>query len=168
MSDALEGTGMRTTVCHVDVNRCTGCGTCVAVCPHGAVSLRGGVASIDEALCRGCGECVEACPSGAVTLEARLPAALESSGSRVPTPGADEYVAVPVSRQDRIVVPGATSLLARVSRALAPAALSLAAAVGQAWLNRMVERGAAPVSASACAPRGGRPRRWRGRGRGRC
>lgn len=43
-------------------NRCTGCGTCAAVCPAGA---RGKSGEIDSARCIGCGACAAACPSGA-------------------------------------------------------------------------------------------------------
>jgi heterodisulfide reductase subunit A2 len=46
---------------------CSGCKTCIAMCPFSAVSYDGEktVAVINEALCKGCGTCVAACPSGA-------------------------------------------------------------------------------------------------------
>jgi len=46
---------------------CSGCKTCIAMCPFSAVSYDGekAVAVINEALCKGCGTCVAACPSGA-------------------------------------------------------------------------------------------------------
>ena len=48
--------------------RCRGCGTCVKVCPAGAVSLavESGKARFDRAKCRGCFECVSKCPAGAL------------------------------------------------------------------------------------------------------
>jgi electron transfer flavoprotein alpha subunit len=55
---------------------CTGCETCVAACPFGAIEMRDGKAFITEA-CTLCGACVEACPVQAIekTAEAGLPAA---------------------------------------------------------------------------------------------
>jgi len=44
--------------------RCAGCGTCAAVCPHGAPPPGSG-------LCTACGECIEACPAGARELAGR-------------------------------------------------------------------------------------------------
>ncbi len=46
---------------------CSGCKTCIGLCPYNAISFDEGkaVAVINEALCKGCGTCVAACPSGA-------------------------------------------------------------------------------------------------------
>ena len=44
--------------------RCASCGTCEAVCPHGAPPPGSG-------LCTACGDCVEACPAGARELVGR-------------------------------------------------------------------------------------------------
>jgi heterodisulfide reductase subunit A-like polyferredoxin len=55
------------TTAHIEVELCTGCGTCLTVCPfdsiHRNVTTR--QAEINEALCKGCGTCIAACPSGA-------------------------------------------------------------------------------------------------------
>jgi pyruvate formate lyase activating enzyme len=82
-----DGPGIRTTVflkgcparclwCHnpegqsfapevlVVETRCASCGTCAAVCPHGAPPPGSG-------LCTACGACVEACPAGARQLAGR-------------------------------------------------------------------------------------------------
>jgi len=47
---------------------CSGCKTCVSLCPYHAISLlaANGRSAINEALCKGCGTCVAACPSGAI------------------------------------------------------------------------------------------------------
>jgi len=46
---------------------CLACGTCVDVCPVGAISIEGGRARV-AAACKGCGRCVAACPTGAMRL----------------------------------------------------------------------------------------------------
>ena len=45
---------------------CSGCKTCVALCPYSAVTydIEKLKAAVNEALCKGCGTCVAACPSG--------------------------------------------------------------------------------------------------------
>jgi NAD-dependent dihydropyrimidine dehydrogenase PreA subunit len=67
----------------VDVERCTGCGACVEICPSSALYLVDGKAMVDGALCTECEACLPACPSGAITFTgqeepvteaARLPA----------------------------------------------------------------------------------------------
>ena len=50
--------------------RCTACGTCVAQCPAGALSIEDGVAVADPALCIGCFCCQEMCPEKAIALAA--------------------------------------------------------------------------------------------------
>ncbi|MBN2494066.1 MAG: CoB--CoM heterodisulfide reductase iron-sulfur subunit A family protein [Deltaproteobacteria bacterium] len=47
---------------------CSGCRTCLDVCPYDAVRFdeEAGRASIDETMCRGCGTCVASCPSAAI------------------------------------------------------------------------------------------------------
>jgi heterodisulfide reductase subunit A len=53
-------------------DKCSGCGTCEALCPYKAIELqsRDGtrVSHITEVLCKGCGTCGAACPSGAITM----------------------------------------------------------------------------------------------------
>lgn len=41
---------------NVDPDLCTGCGSCIAVCPAEAITFDGECARIDEALCAECGE----------------------------------------------------------------------------------------------------------------
>jgi len=61
----------------VDESRCTGCLTCVRICPFGVPimkpSLAGvgkimGAAYIEAAVCQGCGSCVAECPARAIQL----------------------------------------------------------------------------------------------------
>jgi heterodisulfide reductase subunit A len=52
----------------IDADTCTGCRTCVGVCPYGALKFDEELnrACLDEGLCRGCGTCVASCPSNAI------------------------------------------------------------------------------------------------------
>ncbi len=47
---------------------CSGCKSCIPLCPYTAISLAADKqkAFINEALCKGCGVCVAACPSGSI------------------------------------------------------------------------------------------------------
>jgi ferredoxin len=55
----------------LDESLCTGCGTCVDVCPHAVLSLgRVPVRIVDRDACMECGACVVNCVAGALTVEA--------------------------------------------------------------------------------------------------
>ncbi len=47
---------------------CSGCKTCIPMCPYSAISFLEDKkkAEINEVLCKGCGTCVAACPSGSI------------------------------------------------------------------------------------------------------
>jgi heterodisulfide reductase subunit A2 len=47
---------------------CSGCKTCVSLCPYHAIAIEAGTlhAAVNGALCKGCGTCVAACPSSAL------------------------------------------------------------------------------------------------------
>ena len=47
---------------------CSGCKTCVPMCPYQAISFSDTEkkAKINEVLCKGCGTCVAACPSASI------------------------------------------------------------------------------------------------------
>ena len=53
---------------YVDQARCTGCGTCLGLCPRGAIALENGVAIIAPDLCNECRDCLDACPQAAIVL----------------------------------------------------------------------------------------------------
>lgn len=57
----------------VDRDRCTGCGSCVRVCPQGTVRLSRGKARIDSGRCIRCYCCHEMCEGRAISLQ-RSPA----------------------------------------------------------------------------------------------
>jgi len=50
---------------------CTGCKTCISVCPYSAISFDDfrRISVVNEALCHGCGVCAAACPSGAARVK---------------------------------------------------------------------------------------------------
>jgi heterodisulfide reductase subunit A-like polyferredoxin len=61
----------------VDESSCTGCLTCVRICPFGVPVIRPGLsgvgdimgaAYIEAAVCQGCGSCVSECPARAIQL----------------------------------------------------------------------------------------------------
>jgi heterodisulfide reductase subunit A len=58
------------TICYVNPDRCSGCGSCVAVCAYSAADMNEekGVAEINEAMCKGCGACAATCRCGAIDL----------------------------------------------------------------------------------------------------
>ncbi len=57
------------TTALVDEKLCSGCKTCLSVCPYTAISFIEDrkVALVNEALCKGCGTCVATCPAQAIT-----------------------------------------------------------------------------------------------------
>lgn len=71
LSELVEGRDLVVDpqVAVVDAERCSGCKTCIQVCPYKAISWHGQqkVAEVADILCRGCGTCVAACPAGAIT-----------------------------------------------------------------------------------------------------
>jgi heterodisulfide reductase subunit A-like polyferredoxin len=65
------------SVAVVDAARCTGCLTCVRICPFGVPKMRidltgvGGItgaAYIEASICQGCGSCAAECPARAIQL----------------------------------------------------------------------------------------------------
>jgi ferredoxin len=54
-----------------DLEMCTLCGECVAICPTGARAIEGEALLVDADVCYGCSACVYACPEEAVRVIAR-------------------------------------------------------------------------------------------------
>ena len=53
----------------VDPDLCSGCGTCIDVCPYGAPTKKeDGLAEIIAAACKGCGCCGASCPNNAISM----------------------------------------------------------------------------------------------------
>jgi heterodisulfide reductase subunit A len=65
--DTLEAEGM---VSSIDEDICSGCGTCVVICPFNAISKDDdGIARVTEVLCKGCGTCSASCPEKAASIK---------------------------------------------------------------------------------------------------
>ncbi len=47
---------------------CLGYGSCVKVCPFGAIRVENGVAVVDREACKACGKCVAVCPKQLISL----------------------------------------------------------------------------------------------------
>jgi heterodisulfide reductase subunit A len=59
---------MEPNTAYIVEDECSGCKTCVPLCPYSAISFLADkkVAQINAVLCKGCGTCVAACPSGTI------------------------------------------------------------------------------------------------------
>lgn len=71
MSQLIPGEKLEveTLISTIDEEKCSGCKTCIVVCPYKAIGFdkEKGISEINDLLCRGCGTCVVACPSSAIT-----------------------------------------------------------------------------------------------------
>ncbi len=66
--DSIEAGG---AVSVIDDSRCSGCGTCAALCPFKAIEIdeKERKAVVNEALCKGCGLCASSCRCGAADVK---------------------------------------------------------------------------------------------------
>jgi heterodisulfide reductase subunit A-like polyferredoxin len=99
----------------VDPSRCTGCLSCVRICPYGVprimaniagVGSIAGAAHIEAAICQGCGICASECPAQAINVlnyrddqvMAKVGALLEGPGVtwEHPTPTASPQTSVAI------------------------------------------------------------------------
>ena len=53
----------------IDLEKCTGCASCVDVCPVEAITTENDKAKVDAESCVDCGTCVEECPEEAISME---------------------------------------------------------------------------------------------------
>ncbi|MFB3855186.1 MAG: CoB--CoM heterodisulfide reductase iron-sulfur subunit A family protein [Vicinamibacterales bacterium] len=72
-------------IARVDEAICTGCQTCLPICPYEAISRDTGrrIAVISEALCTGCGTCAATCPSGAIEQSGFTPQQIRAEIDRL-------------------------------------------------------------------------------------
>lgn len=53
----------------VNQRQCVGCGSCMKVCPRGAISIPKGIfAVVDLNKCIGCGLCAKTCPASVIEI----------------------------------------------------------------------------------------------------
>ena len=52
----------------VDIEKCTGCGDCVEVCPVEVITLENEKAVVNGEDCIDCEACVAECPTGAISI----------------------------------------------------------------------------------------------------
>lgn len=59
-----------TNTLRYDESRCSGCGLCVVVCPHGVFAQDGGAVRLAHGeACMECGACQRNCPTGAIDVD---------------------------------------------------------------------------------------------------
>jgi heterodisulfide reductase subunit A len=64
--EQIEAEGIVSTI---DLDKCTGCGTCIVLCPFSALEKdEDDKAKVTEVLCKGCGTCASSCPEKAASL----------------------------------------------------------------------------------------------------
>ena len=61
----------------LNLEKCTGCGQCVPICPDQAIQIADGKSHTRRNLCRGCGKCAAVCLNEARTLAGRTMSAEE-------------------------------------------------------------------------------------------
>lgn len=66
---ALKRVRTEAITAFVNENICTGCGTCLKLCPYSAIQKdEHGVARVNDVLCKGCGVCAASCPEKAINM----------------------------------------------------------------------------------------------------
>ena len=70
----LQGCNYRCVTCHNPhtIGICSDCGSCVAVCPSGALSRAGRKVTHDASVCIACDSCLAACPTRANPMVKRM------------------------------------------------------------------------------------------------
>jgi NAD-dependent dihydropyrimidine dehydrogenase PreA subunit len=97
---------------YVDGKKCTGCATCVKVCPTGAIAILDEVATINQERCDACEACVDFCPNGAILV------VTEAVKERAMLPRVQPRVPVPSRRAASPTVPLRTQLVPLVGSTL--------------------------------------------------
>jgi len=97
---------------YVDETRCTGCATCVEVCPTGAIAIVDEISTINQERCDACEACLEACPNGAILV------VTEAVEEKAVVPRVQPRSPVAPRRPASLTVPLRTQLVPLVGSAL--------------------------------------------------
>jgi ferredoxin len=150
---------------YVDGKKCTGCATCVEVCPTGAIAIVDEISTINQERCDACKACLEACPNGAILVvtetveeKAVLPRVQPTSSVTARRPAS---LTVPLRRQ---LVPLVGSALVFLGREVAPRLISPLVNALDRGMGRPSPTGSQRKRASNAATRG--QHRFRKRRRG--
>jgi Fe-S-cluster-containing hydrogenase component 2 len=112
-------------VIYIDELRCTGCGSCLGLCPQGAIAIENGVATIASTLCNECRDCLDSCPQGAIILAEPVPAtAIQSWPDPISPISEQDAQSGPSVRQ--LLVPAAQAALLWAGREVLPRLAELA------------------------------------------
>lgn len=143
---------------YVDDKRCTGCATCVEVCPTGAIAIVGEVATINQERCNACQACVEACPNRAILV------VTEGVEEKAMLPRVQPSSRVASRRPASLIVPLRTQLVPLVGSALVFLGREVVPRLIPRLVNALDRRADKPTPASSGKGRGGRRFRKRRRG----
>ncbi|MFQ5906045.1 MAG: mercury methylation ferredoxin HgcB [bacterium] len=67
----------------LDVDKCTACGLCEIVCPHGVLEVKGKAAIVDRDACMECGACMLNCPADAIRVRSGVGCAIAVLAGKV-------------------------------------------------------------------------------------
>lgn len=151
---------------YVDGNKCTGCATCVKVCPTGAIAIVEEIAVINQERCNACQACVDFCPNGAILV------VTEAVEEKAVLPRVQPRSRVAPRRPAPLTVPLRTQLVPLVGSALVFLGREVVPRLIPHLVNALDRRASKPMTtASRPAPasieRGRGGRRFRKRRRGK-
>ena len=75
----------------LDVEKCTGCTTCLKHCPTEAIRVKDGHAVINEGRCIDCGECIRVCPHNAKKAKCNALSAMDKFKWKIALPAPSIY-----------------------------------------------------------------------------
>ena len=76
---------------YLDVQKCTGCTTCLKQCPTEAIRIRENRAVINQERCIDCGECIRACPNNAKKAKCSKLSAMDKFKWKIALPAPTLY-----------------------------------------------------------------------------
>lgn len=93
--ECKTGVCLALTQIYIDPNKCTGCGSCIVVCPENCIDGKAGYTSVIDGFdCTRCGKCIEECSNGAI---------IKTSGRIPKIPGSPTRIKGAKTAQDVVV-----------------------------------------------------------------